>query len=37
MTGEADEAAAIDDCINQIFSNGNNGQNKSGNDKRIRI
>lgn len=29
MTGEADEAAAIDDCIKQIFSNGNYGQIKS--------
>ena len=36
QTGEADEAIAIDDCIRQIFSNTNNDQFKSSNNKTIR-
>ena len=36
LTGEADEAIAIDDCVKQIFSNANDDQSKSNNNKRIR-
>ncbi|MBR3376490.1 MAG: hypothetical protein IKG44_02245 [Mogibacterium sp.] len=36
LTGEADEAIAMDDCIKQVFNNDNNGQIKSSNNKRIR-
>lgn len=36
LTGEADEAIAMDDCIKQVFGNDNNGQFESSNNKRIR-
>lgn len=36
LTGEADEAIAIDDCIKQIFAGENDGFYKSGNDRKIR-
>ena len=31
LTGEADEATAMDDCIKQVFESNNNGQLKSSN------
>ena len=36
LTGEADEAIAIDDCIKQIFGNGDDVKYKNGNDQAIR-
>ena len=36
LTGEANEAIAIDDCIKQIFSSDNNDQFKSSNDTKVR-
>lgn len=36
LSGDADEAIAIDDCIKQVFESENNGQFKSSNNKKIR-
>ena len=36
LTGEADEAIAMDDCIKQVFDSANNDRFKSSNNKKIR-
>ncbi len=36
LTGEADEAMAIDDCIKQIYVSSNNENDKNGDDRKIR-